>query len=692
MSVNNKRYILVLALIILAGNLELIAAQDSFLPAQEPDTELIAPGMMTGNEKIIFIRDRWRFMPGDNPEWADPDFDDSEWEFLSTNLIQADLSFIEWDGLGWFRKKFEVDSQLAGKPLALLIDRHLGASEVYLNGEKIHELGSFSTYPEEVENYSRNAPLVIIFPDREVSVIAVRFINPAVTETGKYLGYNGFRFLLGDWETHQTGRYSYLTQWTSSNMFYIGILLAFAIIHLLLFVFYPVEKRNLYFSLFVIFLAALSYFFYRVELSDYTFEAFYYIQFILIMEVMVLAFAAIFTHSIDKEKTPFYSKVLIFVAIIAAILVWFFPFESVWLREILVIVLILEIFRSVGVMLYKNMKGVWVLGVGILMFVFGLIYSIMVNFEIINGNVQYGNMIGAGFLVLSMSIYLSREFANTQKSLENKLEEVKILSEKTLTQEKINKEREIEKRLLEAENERKGKELEEARTLQLSMLPQKMPVLSEFDLSVFMETATEVGGDYYDYSVGENEKLVLVLGDATGHGMKAGIMVAAAKSYFHTLVHEYDSITMLQRMSSGLRNLNMRMMYMGMMLVHCNKNYVEISTAGMPPALCYKSNEDNIEIVRLKGLPLGSNVDFPYQSQRIEMESGDVLFMMSDGLCELFNREKEMIGMDKIEGVLKNSAAFSANDIISNFARLIDSWSGGVDPHDDITMMVLKKR
>ena len=670
----------------------LLSAQDSFPWVQDLAIEEISTDMMTGDENIIFIQDRWLFMPGDSLQWSDPDYDDSHWDFVSTNLTQADLSFIDWNGLGWFRKKFVVEPDLTGKPLALLIDRHLGASEIYLNGEKIHELGRFSTNPLSVKTYSRNEPLVIVFPERDINILAVRFINPAATETVELMGYNGFRFLLGDWGTHQQNRYTYLSQWTGSNMFYIGILLAFAVIHFLLFVFYPAEKRNLYFSLFVILLALLSYLFYRIELSDYTFDAMYFIRFILMTEVIVLAFAAKFSHSIDKHQTPIYSHALIVIAVSVAILVWFFPVESIWFREILVILLILEIFRSVGMMFYKSMKGVWVLGAGVLMFVFGLLYSILVNFELVDGAAQSGNMVGAGFLVLSMSIYLSREFASTQKNLENKLEEVKILNEKTLEQEKISKEREIEKRLLEAENERKTKELEEARTLQLSMLPRKMPVLVDYDLSVFMETATEVGGDYYDYSVGNNNSLVLALGDATGHGMKAGIMVAAAKSYFHTLVHEYDSFTMLQRMSSGLRNLNMKMMYMGMMLVHCKGDEIEITTAGMPPALYYKKQKDKIETITLKGLPLGSKVNYPYQNKNLDMQSGDVLFMMSDGLCELFNSEKEMIEMEKIENVLKNSASYSANDIISNFTQLIESWSGGVEPHDDITMMVLKKK
>ena len=117
------------------------------------------------------------------------------------------------------------------------------------------------------------------------------------------------------------------------------------------------------------------------------------------------------------------------------------------------------------------------------------------------------------------------------------------------------------------------------------MLPKTLPVVNGYDMSVFMETATEVGGDYYDYSLEQNGDLVLALGDATGHGMKAEIMVAAAKSYFHSFVHESVRLTMLRRMSHGLRSINMTMMYMSLMLVRCRGYEVDIATAGMPPAL-----------------------------------------------------------------------------------------------------------
>ncbi|MDZ7720599.1 MAG: SpoIIE family protein phosphatase [Balneolaceae bacterium] len=676
--------------IILLWGDSLSAQDEDIFQFPEAEIEEISADMMQNENKIIYIQDLWKFRVGDSLAWADPNYDDSGWDYLSTNLSQADLSFMDWSGIGWFRKQFRVDESLRGKPVALIVERHLGASEIYLNGEKVKELGEFSTDPESVASYNSNNPLAIVFSDQEFQTLAVRFINPNYSETELMMGYNGFRFLLGDWEHHQEETFSFISQWTGRNLFYIGALLAFGVIHFLLFVFYPSEKRNLYFSIFVGFLAILSYLIYKVELLENTTGTLQFIKFIFVIEVLVLTFATRFTHSIDKKITPFYSNFLVAAGIIVSLLIWYYPMQTVWLRELAILVFVAEILRTVIVMFYRNRGGVWLLGVGVLVYVFSLIYNVMVNFEILSGSVQLGNMVGSGVLVMSMSVFLSRDFAITQRRLEQKLIEVRHLSKRSLEQERINKEREIEKRLLEAENKRKTTELEEARALQLSMLPKKMPSLPGYDLAVFMETATEVGGDYYDYSVAPDGTLVLALGDATGHGMKAGIMVAAAKSYFHTLVHEMNNLTMLGRISSGLRNMNMKMMYMGLMLARCKGNEIEIATAGMPPALHFKRNTNCVDRITLKGLPLGGTVKYPYENEKFTMDTGDILLMMSDGLTELFDPKREMLGLNKIENLLCNSDGMSANDIVNQLTQLINTWSGGREPHDDITIMVLK--
>jgi hypothetical protein len=94
------------------------------------------------------------------------------------------------------------------------------------------------------------------------------------------------------------------------------------------------------------------------------------------------------------------------------------------------------------------------------------------------------------------------------------------------------------------ENVRQKQELEDARNLQLSMLPQDKPSTPQIDISWYMETATEVGGDYYDYTLDSDGNLTIVLGDATGHGMQAGTVVTASKTLFQSMGNEPQIIEM----------------------------------------------------------------------------------------------------------------------------------------------------
>ena len=664
--------------------------QDSFFAFPDFGPIELHPDMLLNEENIIYIEDRWRFMPGDNPEWALPDYDDSDWDIISTNLTEADLSFIDWQGIGWFRMDFNVHEDLRGKPLALIIDRHLGASEIYLNGDKTLKLGTFSTDIREVKPYRKDAPVSIVFSDREVQTIAVRFINPSYQNNGYLMGYNGFRFQIGEWETYQMYIYSNMATLTSRSFFYVGLLIAFSLFHMLLFMFNPRERRNLYFSLFAGLLALFSYLLFKSELSYNTLSSVDYIRLLIVTEILVLTFATRFTHSIDSANTPVYANIMMFTGLVLAMVMWFYPGNSFWIIEWILILYLIEILRSLAVLFYRNRGGVWLLGTGVLVFILFMFFRLLVTFDILSGDIQILNMIGSGFLVISMSVYLSREFALTRKNLEIKLDEVQKLSQKTIEQERIGKEREIEKRLLEAENDRKTKELEEARALQLSMLPQKMPSIPHYEIAVFMETATEVGGDYYDYSIGKNGELVFAMGDATGHGMKAGIMVAAAKSYFHSMVHESDTVTMLRRMSAGLNSMNMRLMYMGLSMIQCKDEKIEITSAGMPPVLHFKKEERKVDRITLKGLPLGTNVEYPYESKVLRLNPGDMIMMMSDGLTELFNPEREQFGMKRIEDMLRNSEGLGVNDIINQIKQVIKRWTGENNAEDDISIMILK--
>ncbi|HSL90458.1 MAG TPA: PP2C family protein-serine/threonine phosphatase, partial [Ignavibacteriaceae bacterium] len=244
--------------------------------------------------------------------------------------------------------------------------------------------------------------------------------------------------------------------------------------------------------------------------------------------------------------------------------------------------------------------------------------------------------------------------------------------------------------LLRAENQRKTKELEEARQLQLSMLPQNLPQLPHLDIAVYMKTATEVGGDYYDFHVGMDGTLTVVIGDATGHGMKAGTMVTTTKSLFSSHAGNPDILFTFQEITRCIKQMNMHMLSMCLSILKIQGNKMQISAAGMPPALLYRSKTKTIEEIILKGMPLGAVQDFPYELRQTEIYSGDTVLLMSDGLPEMFNKDKELFGYERVNITYEKVADKNPEEIIQELKNDGSEWSQSEIPDDDVTFVVIK--
>ena len=245
---------------------------------------------------------------------------------------------------------------------------------------------------------------------------------------------------------------------------------------------------------------------------------------------------------------------------------------------------------------------------------------------------------------------------------------------------------------LSVEYDRTTNELAAVREIQLSMLPRELPEHSAIDLSVAMTTATEVGGDYYDFVTADDGKLTFAIGDATGHGVRAGALVTASKLLFTTYAVRDEPASFLQRTSHALRGMNFPKLYMTMAVGKICEMELEIAGAGMPPALLYQAATATIAHVVLKGIPLGSGFNGHYASQRIALGPGDVLVFMSDGLPEMFNEGNAMLGYDPVESELLSAACLPATEILERITRRAEEWRAHAPLRDDVTVMVMKMK
>ncbi len=247
-----------------------------------------------------------------------------------------------------------------------------------------------------------------------------------------------------------------------------------------------------------------------------------------------------------------------------------------------------------------------------------------------------------------------------------------------------------EKRAVEAENERKTKELEEARQMQLSMLPKKLPRLPNLEIAAFMRTATEVGGDYYDFIKQDGAPLHIGFGDATGHGLQAGIMVTLMKGFFTSDAAKLELRDFMSHCTAMIKEIKLGRILMSFSLLRIMDYKLSITSGGMPPVYYYSKDTREVEEILIQGMPLGAMKKFPYKMVEKDLKPGDTLLLLTDGFPEQMNNNEEMYDYPRVKDRFKEIAECPAESIIESLVQSADEWMGERVQADDITFIVLK--
>jgi serine phosphatase RsbU (regulator of sigma subunit) len=184
--------------------------------------------------------------------------------------------------------------------------------------------------------------------------------------------------------------------------------------------------------------------------------------------------------------------------------------------------------------------------------------------------------------------------------------------------------------------------------------------------------------------------LTAAIGDATGHGLQAGTMVAATKSLFNSLAHMPHPVPILAEASHALRGMGFHNMYMAMTIAKFKERRMRLATAGMPYTLIYRAASRYVEEVELKGLPLGSFSDVQYQWKDLNLDAGDTVLFMSDGFTEMFNVESDILGEDRAKALLKEVGQSAPEQIIEHLVMAGKAWANGRPQNDDVTLVVVK--
>lgn len=640
-------------------------------------------------ENSVLLNDNWRYASGDSAVFASPGYDDSGWKVVNSYI---DMDTLRWRNVGWFRIHLAVDSALFNKAFALYVEQR-GASEIYLNGKIIYTSGTIGTQDSGYFAKQTRGWKKFTFGNAPVQTLAMRYANYE-WEKHRQLGKApAFVIYLRNIDSAFKQTAESLKSFLYPQLIFTTIPFILFIVHLFLFAFYPKQRQNLFYALCLLGFAAITYLNYQRGLSEDPGRIVLYTRLNAVSAMMAMFFGTLTSHSMLFQRLPRRWIVYLLLAAAISLLGWFDPGGIV--RHFIygyVGLIIVDTVITGLTLKEKQKRSAKIISIGFYALLFFVGLQILTDYAIIEPPFTITQIFVYGMvcLALSMLLFLSYNIAEINTDLEKQLANVKLLSEKAIEQERLSNKLELDKRLVEAENARKTQELESARALQLSLLPEKPARFRFADIACHMQTAAEVGGDYYDFFEVTEDSITIAIGDATGHGLKAGNMVMAIKCLISALAASGAPDRVLSTANNAVKNMQLKNLMMCLALVKIERGRMVCSSAGMPPVLMYRAATQEVQPLLLKAMPLGAARDFPYARVETELQSGDVLLLASDGLYELFNPMRELFGQARVEDSLRRRGEKDANGILAGILDDARQWQAGALLADDLTAIVVK--
>ena len=247
-----------------------------------------------------------------------------------------------------------------------------------------------------------------------------------------------------------------------------------------------------------------------------------------------------------------------------------------------------------------------------------------------------------------------------------------------------------------AEKERIGTELTLATAIQASMLPHVFPPFperNEFDIYALMDPAREIGGDFYDFFLIDDDHLCMVIADVSGKGIPAALFMMISKTILQSCAMLGKSAAdILTKTNEALCSNNQVDMFVTVWL-----GILEISTGKLTAANAgheypvIKRADGSFEIFKDKhGFVIGGMDGTVYTEYDIRLDTGDKLFLYTDGVPEATNSEGKMFGIDRMLGALNDSPDSSPEQLLSNVRKSVADFAGNAEQFDDLTMLCIE--
>jgi len=258
-----------------------------------------------------------------------------------------------------------------------------------------------------------------------------------------------------------------------------------------------------------------------------------------------------------------------------------------------------------------------------------------------------------------------------------------------ITERRTAEERESYRREL----ERTEYEMETARGIQQSFLPESPPRIEGFELAALNLPARQVGGDFFDFIPISEDRMGIVIADVSGKGVPAALFMALSRALVRANV--YETITTSEAIEKA-NHLIAEEAKFGMFVtlfyavLDSTRSVLQYVNAGHNPPIMLKRGSSEAILLKANGIALGAMEDVKLEQKEVELAMSDVVVLYTDGITEAINDKGEQFGTDRLESMISNNADLPTQQLINLIKDGVNEFARGQQQYDDFTLVVLK--
>jgi len=641
-------------------------------------------------ENPVELKGEWKFkMYEDNPRYALPDLDDSQWDTINIPNYW-NVKKYKGEGFGWFRLKVKINDSFWQSNPAIYLQGANTAYELYCNGEKVLYAGIAGVKREtSVPSLKPQLQPLHIHHNPEEIVIAVKVSN--FYHRGGGLNKS---IVIGSFDSIS----KVLWQRDFSATLILGILIITAIYHIILFFGRMKDKTSLWFSIFCFAVFSHSFVVGNYLEQIFSGQRIYFIRFAIEYASLGLGWSglALYMYSLFPRET---GKIFVFSLVAIGVVFICVPIilpPQIFTKLISVfnLFLLLSLIGSFYVLIkasFRKREDALLILSGFIIFMISILNDMLHNLFIIR--TAFISEYGLAFFILFQSSVLSLRFSRAFKLSEylsnNLNEEVNKKTAELLqkTEEALNARQETEEtyKKISVLYKQMSHEIHLAKIVHDRIIPKECSTFPGIKVTIYTNPFMEIGGDFYDITKLEEGQTRLFVADATGHGISASLATILIKVEYDKIK---DSCAKPSEIFGRLNDIffeyyrSLKMYITGVVIdINTKHNIIMYASAGHPDQIIVKNG--NLHELSRTGPAIGISRTPGYEDRTINFNHKDTLFLFTDGIFEEFNPVQFEDGYNDLKTFIQKYSDTSAEETINAIKNHLEHNPLSIQQKDD---------